>query len=311
MDGHRKRYRSKSYVSGIRGKGLTSLLLAPFKLLRALVQTHHIFKKRKPDLVMGFGGFVSGPAGIMAFLTRTPYVIHEQNAIAGLTNRYLSYGAKRVFSSFGSAFSSHKNITVTGNPVRAEILALPQAKERFAKHTGPLRILILGGSLGALRINEVVPHALAKLTMPIVVKHQCGEGSYDKTCEAYQMLKIDCEVMKFIDDMANVYSWADIVICRAGATTIAELIAVGLGSILIPYPYAVDDHQTQNGLYLQNANAAILIAQKDLTQELLAQTLEKIGTRDACAQMAIAANSIYQGDAVGKIINSCEEVLNG
>lgn len=298
-------------VTGLRSKGIVSLLLAPFKLLRALFQTYKIFKQRKPDLVMGLGGFVSGPAGIMALMTRTPYVLHEQNAIAGLTNRYLSHIAKRVFSSFPDAFNHQKNLLVTGNPVREEILALPKPHIRFVEHTGSLRILVLGGSLGALRINEVVPNALAKLTMPIIVKHQCGESSFDTTCAAYQNLNIECEVVKFINDMASCYAWADIVICRAGATTVAELIAVGLGSILIPYPYAVDDHQTKNGSYLTTINAAELIQQKDLTADYLAKILTTLATRDECLRMALAANSIYQGDAVIKIMTSCEEVLNG
>ncbi len=298
-------------VSGLRGKGLFSLFLAPFKLLRALVQTYQIFKIRKPDLVMGFGGFVSGPAGIMAFLTGTPYVLHEQNAIPGLTNRYLSHIAQYVFASFKEAFPEKKNVIVTGNPVRAEILALSEPQIRFQEHTGPLRLLVLGGSQGALRINEIVPRALVKINMPMVVKHQCGETSYESTLQTYSVLNIECEIMKFIDDMASAYAWADVVVCRAGATTIAELMAVGLGAILIPYPHAVDDHQTKNGLYLVKANAAVMIAQQDLTAEVLAATLEKIATRDECLRMALAAKSIYQGDAVKTIINYCEEVLNG
>ncbi|MFA6037665.1 MAG: undecaprenyldiphospho-muramoylpentapeptide beta-N-acetylglucosaminyltransferase [Legionellales bacterium] len=298
-------------VVGLRGKDLKSLLLAPFRLTRALYQTYKIFKKRKPDLVLGLGGFVSGPAGIIAFLTGTPYVLHEQNAVAGLTNRYLAHIAKRIFSSFPDAFKSTKNIIVTGNPVREQILALQDPQTRFAQHTGPLRILVLGGSLGAMRLNEVLPEAIAKLNMPVIVKHQNGEHHFEKTLQAYQAIAPEHEVLKFIDNMADAYAWADLIVCRAGATTIAELMVVGLGAIFIPYPSAVDDHQTKNGLYLVKANAARMILQKDLTPDLLATTLQELGQRERCLQMAIAAKDIYAGDAVGQIINSCEELLNG
>jgi UDP-N-acetylglucosamine--N-acetylmuramyl-(pentapeptide) pyrophosphoryl-undecaprenol N-acetylglucosamine transferase len=299
------------HILGIRGKGFLSLLLAPFRLLRALIQTYKIFQHRKPDLVVGLGGFVSGPAGIIAWITRTPYVLHEQNAIAGMTNRYLSHVARRVFSSFPEAFKSTQHVLLTGNPVRAQIVALPEPSLRFSEHTGPLRLLVLGGSLGAIRLNEVLPEAVSKLNMPITVWHQCGESAYEKTQQAYQQFKVDHLVEKFIDDMAKAYAWADLVVCRAGATTVAELMAVGLGSILVPYPYAVDDHQTKNGLYLVNAKAAIMIAQPDLSASVLAATLQELGQREHCLRMAIAAKSIYQGDALLKIMNSCEDILHG
>ncbi len=295
----------------LRGKGLLSLLLAPFRLLRALIQTHRIFKKRQPDLVIGLGGFVSGPAGIMAFIHQRPFVLHEQNAIAGMTNRYLSYVAKRVFSSFPDAFIQDKKVILTGNPVRAPIMALPEPNLRFSEHTGALRILVLGGSLGAMRLNEVLPEALAQVKIPVSVWHQCGERDYEKTLQAYQALNIEHRVAKFIDDMASAYAWADLVVCRAGATTIAELIAVGLGAIFIPYPYAVDDHQTKNGLYLVKEHAAVMIKQADLTTSLLAAKLQEIGQREQCLTMALAARSMYRGDAVLQIMDSCEEILNG
>ncbi len=298
-------------VTGLRGKGVLSWLSAPFKLFRALIQTYRIFKYRKPALVMGFGGFVSGPAGIVAFLTRTPYVLHEQNSVAGMTNRYLAPIARRVFSSFPDAFKPAKKVIITGNPVRAQITALPDPTTRFNNHTGPLRILVLGGSQGAIRLNEVLPEAFAQIKFPISVWHQCGEGTYEKTLQAYAGHNIEHRVTKFIDDMAQAYAFADLVICRAGATTIAELIAAGLGSILIPYPHAVDDHQTKNGLYLVHAHAAVMIAQQDLSAELLAEKLQELGQRDHCLQMAIAARNIYSGDCVPQIIQQCEEILHG
>lgn len=298
-------------VSGIRGKGLLSLALAPFKLLRALFQTYKIFRKRRPDLVVGLGGFVSGPAGIIAWLRRTPYVLHEQNSIAGMTNRYLAHTSRRVFSSFPDAFKASKKVMITGNPVRAEIASLPEPCTRFDERTGALRVLVLGGSLGALRINEVLPEALSLLNKPVNVWHQCGESTAGKTEQAYQARNIEHRVAKFIDDMASAYAWADIVVCRAGATTIAELIAVGLGAILIPYPFAVDNHQTANGAYLVKANAAIMIQQQNLSAALLAEKLNELGQRAQCLAMAMAARNLYQGDASLRIVNSCEEILNG
>lgn len=297
-------------ITGLRGKGIASILLAPFRLLRALIQTDAIFRKRKPDLVVGLGGFVSGPAGLIAFLTRTPYVIHEQNAVAGLTNRCLSLKAKRVFSSFPKVFKENENVIVTGNPVRATILALPDPAARFKEHQGALRILVLGGSQGATRLNELLPQALSQVNIPISVWHQCGESAYEKTLQAYQALSIEHQVMRFIDDMAKAYAWADLVICRAGATTVAELISVGLGSILIPYPFAVDDHQTKNGLYLVNAQAAVLMPQQQLTADTLAAKINELGQREDCLRMAIAAKSIDKGDALLPIIAQCEGILN-
>jgi UDP-N-acetylglucosamine--N-acetylmuramyl-(pentapeptide) pyrophosphoryl-undecaprenol N-acetylglucosamine transferase len=298
------------HVTGLRGKGLISWVFAPFKLCRALIQTYQIFKYRKPDLVMGLGGFVSGPAGIIAWITRTPYVLHEQNAVAGMTNRCLAPIARHVFSSFPDAFKPATKVIMTGNPVRAEILALPEPTLRFNEHTGPLRILVLGGSQGALRLNEVLPEALSQLNRPITVWHQCGESSYEKTVQAYRAFNIEHRVAKFIDDMAQAYAWADLVVCRAGATTIAELIAAGLGAILIPYPYAVDDHQTQNGLYLVKADAAVMMMQKDLSASVLAGKIKELGQREHCLRMAIAAKSIYLGEAVTQIINHCEDILH-
>jgi UDP-N-acetylglucosamine--N-acetylmuramyl-(pentapeptide) pyrophosphoryl-undecaprenol N-acetylglucosamine transferase len=298
-------------VTGLRGKGLFSWLLAPFQLMRALAQALRVIQKYKPDLVMGFGGFVCGPTGVAAFLSRTPLVLHEQNAIPGMTNRCLKPLAVKVLTSFPDVFKPGKKVMMTGNPVRSEITTLPSPPLRFSEHTGDLRILVLGGSLGALCLNQTVPAALQQLNAPVVVRHQCGVKTLDAAQKAYEATQLNYQIVPFIDDMAQAYAWADIVICRAGATTIAELIAAGLGAILVPYPYAVDDHQTANGLYLVKSGGAELVQQKELTPALLAEKIRMFGDRAQCLERGLAAHNLYQGDAVQKIIYYCEELLSG
>lgn len=277
-------------VSGLRGKGALGWLLAPFRLARALRDALDAVKRRNPDVVLGLGGFASGPGGVAAWLTRRPLVIHEQNAIAGLTNRLLSRLARTVAEAFpGSYGTAARNVVVTGNPVRVEIEALPPPAQRVAGRTKP-RLLVFGGSLGAAALNRLVPAALALLSpaeRPEVL-HQTGRNRRDDVARAYAGAGVAADVREFIDDMAAAYSWADVGICRAGALTVAELAAAGLPAILVPFPSAVDDHQTENARYLASRGAAVLLPEATLTAERLAQELKQLTVGDARRRLAMA-----------------------
>ena len=266
-------------MSGLRGKGALTLLAAPFKLAQSIWQALGVMRRRKPALVVGFGGFVTGPGGVAAWLTRRPLVIHEQNAIAGYSNRMLAHLARRILSAFPRAFPEGVEAQVVGNPVRAEIAMQPPPGDRFARREGALRLLVVGGSLGASRLNAVVPFALAQLEkggLALRVRHQAGERGIDAARAAYAEARVSGDVTPFIDDMARAYADADLVICRAGALTVSELAAVGVASILVPFPAAVDDHQTVNAQFLVREGAAVLIADRDLTADKLAATLREL-----------------------------------
>jgi UDP-N-acetylglucosamine--N-acetylmuramyl-(pentapeptide) pyrophosphoryl-undecaprenol N-acetylglucosamine transferase len=265
-------------MSGLRGKGAVTLLAAPFKLAQSVWQALRIIRRRRPALVVGFGGFVSGPGGVAAWLTRRPLVIHEQNAIAGYSNRCLAHLARKVLSAFPRAFPAGVRTEVVGNPVRAEIVMQPAPVTRFAKREGAIRLHIVGGSLGASRLNAVVPFAVKNSGLTLRVRHQAGERGIDAARKAYAEAGVEADVSPFIDDMARAYADADLVICRSGALTVSELAAVGVASVLVPFPAAVDDHQTYNAQYLVREGAAVLIADRDLTAERLAAEL-----RDLCA----------------------------
>ncbi|MGH8561955.1 MAG: undecaprenyldiphospho-muramoylpentapeptide beta-N-acetylglucosaminyltransferase, partial [Nevskiales bacterium] len=241
-------------IAGVRGKGLLTLLLAPLELLRALLQAIGILRRYRPQVVIGLGGFVAGPGGFAAWLLGRPLIIHEQNAIAGLTNRLLARLARRVLEAFPDTFPvSGKRLTV-GNPVRPEIAALPPPEQRLAGRSGAVRMLVLGGSLGALALNRGVPQALALLPPELRpdVRHQAGR-TLDEANKAYAAAGLDIQPEAFIEDMAAAYAWADLLVCRAGALTVAELAAAGLPALLIPFPHAVDDHQSANAHYLVSA----------------------------------------------------------
>jgi UDP-N-acetylglucosamine--N-acetylmuramyl-(pentapeptide) pyrophosphoryl-undecaprenol N-acetylglucosamine transferase len=302
-------------VTGLRGKGLAGWLLAPLRLSLALVQALGICRRRRPGAVLGLGGFVTGPGGVAAWLLRRPLVIHEQNAVAGLTNRLLARLARRVLEAFPGSFPSGIRAEETGNPVRADIAALPTPAQRFADRHDPLRILIIGGSLGAQALNETVPAALAKLSAeaPIQIRHQAGQGKDVATQAAYAAAGIEAEVSPFIEDMSAALGWADLVICRAGALTVSELATAGLGAVLVPYPHAVDDHQTRNGLYLSEAGAARLLPQSELSAEVLAGILLDVvsGGREGLLKMAEAARRMARLDATRKVAGACLEVMHG
>jgi len=296
-------------MSGLRGKGVLTLIAAPFKLLLAIWQALGVMRRRQPRLVVGFGGFVTGPGGIAAWLTRRPLLIHEQNAIAGYSNRMLSYIARRVLSAFPKAFPAGVNADVVGNPVRAEIVMQEPPAIRFARREGALRLLIVGGSLGASRLNAVVPFALAQLAktgLTVHVRHQAGERGIDAARAAYTEAKVNADVAPFIDDMARAYADADLVICRAGALTISELAAVGVASILVPFPAAVDDHQTFNAQFLVREGAAVLIADRDLTADRLAGTLRELcAGRGKLLAMAERARLVARPRAAEELAAAC------
>jgi len=295
-------------VSGLRGKGLVQRVLAPFMLLWAFLQSLLIMLRRRPGAVLGMGGYVSGAGGVSAWLLRRPLLIHEQNAVAGLTNRVLARFATRVFEAFPNTFPAGHHALHTGNPVRAAITAVAAPEQRLAAHQGPLRLLVLGGSLGARAINRLLPEALALLepaTRP-QVWHQAGRSHYDEVPVAYQNCGVEARVVPFIEDMAEAYAWADLVLCRAGAMTIAELAAVGVAAILVPYPHAVDDHQTANAHYLCDAGAGILIQQDDLSAAGLSATLKEFSAdRARLLRMAQAARALAKPDATRQVAQHC------
>lgn len=301
-------------VSGLRGKRLMSLLLAPFKLVYALVQALTICLQLRPNAVLGMGGFVTGPGGLAAWLLRRPLLIHEQNAIPGLTNRLLSLLARQVMEAFPGSFAK-EGVLHTGNPVRQEIVDLPAPAERFSLHSGPIRILVVGGSLGAQALNEVVPAAVAHLStrVPVTIRHQAGKGKLDSAREAYTNAGVEAQIDMFIDDMAAAFEWADLVICRAGALTISELAAAGVASILVPYPYAVDDHQTANARYLQNVDAARVMKAGEFTAERLAAVLRELLAqgREGLQAMAERARDRAMPEATRLVGQRCLEVMHG
>lgn len=300
-------------VKGLRGKGGLTLLAAPLRLLRALWQALAVVARVRPDCVIGMGGFVTGPGGLAAWLLRRPLVIHEQNAIAGLTNRILARLATRVMEAFPGSFGPRVAACCTGNPVREDLIGLPDPSQRMSGRSGAARLLVLGGSLGALALNQCLPAALAGLPGSIrpQVRHQCGRQHLDSTVDAYRQLGVEADVEPFIEDMRDAYAWADLVVCRAGALTIAELCAAGLGAILVPFPHAVDDHQTENARYMVEGNAAILLPQSRLTPEKLAEVLKPLcADRQSLAKMARAARGLSRPDATARVVQFCLEAAH-
>ncbi len=304
----------KISVAGVRGKGILRLLMTPIMLLIALAQALSIMIKVRPVVVLGMGGFASGPGGIAAWLMRIPLLIHEQNAISGITNRLLAPFAVSVMAAFPDAFKESEKVTITGNPIRSEIINLPEPEKRYAnRDTNVTKILILGGSLGAKALNEVIPETLLLLSndYQVQVKHQCGERHYSEIRGVYKDSDIEAEVLPFIDDMAAAYAWADLVICRAGALTVAELAACGVGAILIPFPYAVDDHQTANASYLSTSGAAIQIQETQFNVEKLkAVLLQLLHAPERIVQMAVKARSLAKPDATMMVANLCMEAAH-
>lgn len=295
-------------VSGLRGKGAWTWIVAPLRLLLAVFDALRVVRRRRPKLVLGMGGFASGPGGLAAWLLGKPLVIHEQNSVAGLTNRLLAGLAREVLEAFPGSFSSRVRARLVGNPVRADIAALAAPAERLAARSGPIRVLVLGGSQGARALNETMPAAVGLLeaAQRPDIRHQAGRNDCERTRDAYRAAGIEARVDAFIDAIAECYGWADIVVCRAGALTIAELTAAGLGSILVPYPTAVDDHQTKNARYLADAGAAVLLPQAELTPERLAAELRACCTdRALIVTRAERARSLARPDATHDVVEAC------
>ena len=262
-------------VEGIRGKGVISKVTAVFKLLKACAEAFNILRRRKPKLVLGMGGFVAGPGGLMAKALGIPLLIHEQNRVPGTTNRLLVKRARKVMEAFPGSFAKEVKALYTGNPLRQHFLNLPE-KTLWNEQAGrAVKVLVVGGSQGAQILNQVVPSALAKL-QNVEVKHQSGSAMFEEVDNAYQSLAVHAETVEFIEDIASAYQWADLVICRAGAMTISEVAAAGLPSVLIPLPHAIDDHQTANARYLSDAGAGILLPQNELNEETLMNAVKKI-----------------------------------
>lgn len=293
-------------VGGLRGNGLKPLLQAPVKLLRAVWMATRVFKAVEADAVIGLGGYVTGPGGLAARLAGLPLYIHEQNAIAGFTNKALAKFATRILQAFPQAFPESGNVQWVGNPVRDEIATLAQPSLRYSARKGPLRVLVLGGSLGAVALNELVPASFAELApgeRPLI-RHQAGRKHADKAAAVYEKHGVQAEILPFIDDMAAVYAWADLVICRAGALTVCEIAAAGVASVLIPFPHAVDDHQTANARFLSDAGAACLFQQRDLTPAAFAVTLRELLSRPRLQDMAEKARGLARPDATTLVVNA-------
>jgi UDP-N-acetylglucosamine--N-acetylmuramyl-(pentapeptide) pyrophosphoryl-undecaprenol N-acetylglucosamine transferase len=296
-------------IGGLRGKSRMTRLAAPLRLVRALIAALRLVGRLKPRAVIGFGGFASGPGGLAAVLRRVPLIVHEQNRVAGFTNRQLARFARRVLGGFPDALPG---VEWVGNPVRDEIATLPAPAERFAARAGAMpRVLVLGGSLGAKALNETMPAAIASMpehARPLV-RHQCGRQQEHDTQARYRVFGIEAVVEPFIADMAEAYAWADLVICRAGALTLAELAAAGVPSVLVPYPHAVDDHQTRNAEFLVNQGAAETIAQSSLDAQALAARMETLlGDRDRLLAMADAARTCARPNAARIVADICLDV---
>ena len=322
-------------IGGLRGKGLKTLLMLPFRLSRALFQTLGVFRKLKPDVILGMGGFVTGPGGIVGWLMGVPLVLHEQNAIAGMTNKILYRFSSKVLAAFPGAFEQNKQsknkLSIIGNPVRKEIMILGEPEYRFEKKwadsdTEQLNILIVGGSLGAAALNEAIPKALEEIYRTeqietsafdkINIRHQCGAKNLGPTTEYYHFFlgaadknekiqsKIEVEVMSFIDDMAASYAWADLVICRSGALTVSEIASVGIASLLVPYPHAVDDHQTANADYLVKGGAAFVVQQKKLDTVKLIKILMSLDKK-VILDMATKARHLSINNAAEVVADEC------
>jgi UDP-N-acetylglucosamine--N-acetylmuramyl-(pentapeptide) pyrophosphoryl-undecaprenol N-acetylglucosamine transferase len=307
-------------ISGLRGKGLLTVSLLPLALILACGQSMGVLLRLRPDVVLGMGGYASFPGGLMAVLLARPLVLHEQNSIAGLTNRVLAAVADRVLAGFPNAFQlpianrlaglfpKPKKVEWLGNPVRAEIAAIAHPDRRYLDRAGRLRLLVIGGSQGAQALNENLPQALALISeteRPSVV-HQAGAKHIEALRSHYSRAGVDGELIAFIDDMAARYAWCDFVVCRSGALTVAELTAAGVASVLVPFPAAVDDHQTVNARFLSEAGAAVLVLQKDLTPELLAALIRGM-TRAELLAMAAKARLLAKPDATARVADACAE----
>ncbi|MGZ5270367.1 MAG: undecaprenyldiphospho-muramoylpentapeptide beta-N-acetylglucosaminyltransferase [Ramlibacter sp.] len=291
---------------GVRGKGVKTLLLLPLRLLKAFWQSIRVVRRVRPDVVVGLGGYITFPAGMMSVLLGKPLVLHEQNSIAGMANKVLAGVADRSFSAFPGVLKKARWI---GNPLRTAFLQQPPPQQRLAGRSGPLKVLVVGGSLGAKALNDVVPKALALIPAdrrPTVV-HQSGARQIDELRANYAAAGVQAELTPFIDDTAQAFADADLVICRAGASTVTELAAVGAAAIYVPFPHAVDDHQTTNARFIVDAGGGWLVQQRDLTPEDLAQRMQALD-RAELMRKAVAAHSVARTSATADMVQACEEL---
>ncbi|CAM4120454.1 undecaprenyldiphospho-muramoylpentapeptide beta-N-acetylglucosaminyltransferase [Pseudoalteromonas byunsanensis] len=294
-------------VQGLRGNGIKRLIKAPFMVIKAILSALRVIKQRRPDVILAMGGYVTGPVGIAAKLTGTPLLIHEQNAVAGLSNRLLSKIADKVLAAFPTAFAPNK-AQIVGNPVRHAVANLnPKAVSK------QINCLVVGGSLGAKIFNEMLPAVFAQLVtsaaLPLAIRHQSGKGHSEQLVKLYAQENIDASVAEFIDDMDAAYEWADIVICRAGALTVSEVAAAGKMALFVPYPHAVDDHQTANAAYLVDQQAALLLPQSELCVEsLCALLLPFVQQPEQIEQLAIRAKQLAKLDATSAVAKVCEQL---
>jgi UDP-N-acetylglucosamine--N-acetylmuramyl-(pentapeptide) pyrophosphoryl-undecaprenol N-acetylglucosamine transferase len=302
-------------IVGVRGRGVAAWLAAPFRILGALIQAFGALRRRRPAAVLGMGGFVAGPGGVAAWLARKPLLLHEQNAVAGTTNRLLAPLATRIFEAFPGSFAQRAGVELIGNPVRATITPDDSPRERLtARRAERRRLLVVGGSLGARILNTTLPRALALLSVGDrpEVWHQAGRDGSEATRRAYAEAGVEARVEPFIDDVASAYRWADLVVGRAGGITLAELAIVGVGAIHVPFRAAIDDHQTRNARHVADAGAAVLIAEQELTPELLAANLARLlGNFDGLVAMAEASRARARVDAAERLAAACLAAAEG
>jgi len=299
-------------ISGIRGKGMARWLVFPWHLLRAVAQAFALLGAERPACAVSFGGYAAGPGGLAAKLRGVPLLVHEQNRIPGMTNRVLAKMADKVLQAFPGTWEEKLQACSVGNPVRTSVASLKPPESRLAGRSGALRLLVTGGSQGARALNRFVPSAVALISTerrPEVL-HQCGKGWSDETRANYQTAGVQAEVTEFIDDMAAAYAWADLVVCRSGALTVSELAAAGIGAILVPFPHAVDDHQSKNAEFLVQAGAAELLPEVDCSAESLASCLDRLlADRGLLLEMASASRSVAIADSAQRVAQLCREYL--
>jgi len=295
-------------VEGLRGKGLLSWLLAPFNLLRAMWQSAGAIRRVKPDCILGMGGFVAGPGGLVARAMGRPLIVHEQNAVAGLTNKYLAKIANRVLTGFPNVLGLPSNAQWVGNPVRKDIVASTTAAEDQSR---AIRVLVVGGSQGAHSFNIHLAKVFAQQNVALEIWHQCGSGRVSQVEQAYQASSTDAKVSEFIDDMASAYQWADLLICRAGAMTIAECCAAAKPALLIPFPFSAGDHQDKNAQIMVDANAAQVLNNAQISEPIMVTTLaEMLADRNRLVEMGKAAFSLHKPQALESVVAACEEYLH-
>lgn len=295
-------------ISGLRGKGVKRWLSLPWNLARAVGQARSVMRTQRPHCAVSFGGYAAGPGGLAARISGVPLVIHEQNRIPGLTNKVLSRFSRHVLQAFPGTWPSSIKAETCGNPVRSALVNIVPPEQRFNGRSGNLRLLITGGSQGARALNEILPAAIARLPagLDVEVRHQTGKGRVADTHQAYEKAGITAQVSEFIDDMAEAYAWADLVVCRSGALTVSELAAVGLASILVPFPFAVDDHQTRNAEFLVSAGAARLLPEARCSAQSMAALLtELLSDRPGLLSMASSARTLAVPDSAERVADIC------